>query len=334
MVPRTCDTTAESPVRPVKITAMVSSAAMKISPMHSDETTMNLPRSVIELESKVATLMEENEQLREQLRLVSMERQHDHHRDHKQQQQPPPLLVGGKVEVEETRSSKELFAMQQAIRESEERHKTLFENMNQGCVYHDATGQTVIANKSALQILGLSMDQMLGKVLIDPQWRFVREDGSTLPIEEYPIMLALQGKPVRNMKMGVYNTIEQRVRWVMLDAMTRCREGERTPYEAYTIFTDITEEMETKMNLIRAKEIAEEADYLKSGKKAKRNEKNNLHSFLLVLAIIPLFIDVSLFSHLAILFLSVSMLLVLLMMRFLVIQKRFNSVLGDNVTRN
>ena len=34
----------------------------------------------------------------------------------------------------------EYFAMQQAIQESEERHKTLFENMKQGVVYHDSTG--------------------------------------------------------------------------------------------------------------------------------------------------------------------------------------------------
>ena len=68
----------------VKVTAMASSAAMKISPSPSDETTVNLSRRNYELESQVAKLTEENEQLREQLRLISMERQHDHH--HQQQQ--------------------------------------------------------------------------------------------------------------------------------------------------------------------------------------------------------------------------------------------------------
>ena len=125
---------------------------------------------------------------------------------------------------------------------------------------------TINGNASALRILGLTMDQILGKTPIHPQWRFVRDDGSDLPVEEYPAVLALSGKRVANLKMGVYNTVEQQIRWVVMDAMPRFREGEDKPYQAYTIFTDVTEEREMQTNLVRSKEMAEEADQLKSRK--------------------------------------------------------------------
>eukprot|EP00977_Amphora_coffeiformis_P020459 scaffold8271_cov171-Amphora_coffeaeformis.AAC.16 len=158
----------------------------------------------------------------------------------------------------------ENISMEQAARESEERHRTLFENMNQGVIYHDANGRTTDANRAALRILGLSMDQMLGKETMNPQWKFVRQDGSTLPVEEYPAVLALQGQVVHGMTFGVFNCTEQQVRWVKLDAIPRFRPGEDKPYQAYTIFTDLTEEVKVEQALLRAKEKAEEADQLKS----------------------------------------------------------------------
>ena len=154
--------------------------------------------------------------------------------------------------------------MEEVVRESEERHLTLFENMQQGVVYHRADGNTMAANESALRILGLTMDQMLGKTPMDPQWKFVREDGSTLPVDEYPAVQALSGKYITSMIMGVYNCVDEDIRWIQVDGTPRFRPGEDKPYQAYTIFTDITPSQQIQQNLKRAKEKAEEADQLKS----------------------------------------------------------------------
>lgn len=158
----------------------------------------------------------------------------------------------------------ENYTLDEALRESEERHRTLFENMTQGVVYHAADGRVTDANQAALRILGLSEDQILGKEPMDPQWRFVRHDGSTIPVEEYPAVVALQGERVESMTFGVYNTLVQDFNWIKLDAVPRFRPGEDTPYQAYTIFSDMTEEETMKKRLLRAKEKAEEADQLKS----------------------------------------------------------------------
>jgi signal transduction histidine kinase len=105
---------------------------------------------------------------------------------------------------------------------------------------------------------------------MDPQWRFINPDGSTIPVEEYPAVVALSGKPVSNKVMGVYYN-QKDVHWIVLDAMPRYRpddddddRDQQQPYEAYTIFSDITKTKEEELNLLRAKQKAEEADQLKS----------------------------------------------------------------------
>ena len=158
----------------------------------------------------------------------------------------------------------EKYTLDEALRESEERHRTLFENMTQGVIYHAADGRVTDANQAALRFLGLTKDQILGKEPMDPQWRFVYHDGSTIPVEEYPAVVALQGRRVESMTFGVYNTLVEDINWIKLDAVPRFRPGEDTPYEAYTIFSDMTEEVTMKKRLLRAKEKAEEADQLKS----------------------------------------------------------------------
>ena len=68
-----------------------------------------------------------------------------------------------------------------ALRESEERYRTTFETIVQGIVYQDTEGCIVSANPAAQEILGLSLDQMLGRTSLDPRWKAIHEDGSISP---------------------------------------------------------------------------------------------------------------------------------------------------------
>jgi len=105
--------------------------------------------------------------------------------------------------IEDISARKEV---EQALRESEERHRTLFESMAQGVVYHDADGHITAANPAAERIIGLTLDQMRGLTSMDPRWRALREDGSDLPGEEHPLTVArLTGKPVRDVVTAVFN---------------------------------------------------------------------------------------------------------------------------------
>jgi PAS domain S-box-containing protein len=127
------------------------------------------------------------------------------------------------------------------LRDSERRHRTLFETMTQGVVYQDARGRITAANPAALQVLGLTLEQMQGRTSMDPEWRAVHPDGSPFPGEEHPAMVALRtGKEVRNVVMGVYNPAHGDHTWISIDAVPQFEAGEEAPQHVFTTFTDIT----------------------------------------------------------------------------------------------
>ncbi|MBA4386120.1 MAG: hypothetical protein C0410_15395, partial [Anaerolinea sp.] len=74
---------------------------------------------------------------------------------------------------------------------SEERYRSLIQKVQTAIVVHNGQGQILTSNTFAQELLGLSDDQLLGKALIDPDWHFIREDGSVLPVSEYPVSLVL-----------------------------------------------------------------------------------------------------------------------------------------------
>ncbi|MBN2240672.1 MAG: PAS domain S-box protein [Dehalococcoidales bacterium] len=128
------------------------------------------------------------------------------------------------------------------LKESEERYRTLFETMSQGVVYQSASGEIVMANPAAERILGLTVDQMMGRTSGDPQWRSIHEDGTDFPGEEHPSMIALKtGKPVTDVIMGIFHHPENRYHWIAINAIPLFNQGEEKPYQVYTTFTDITE---------------------------------------------------------------------------------------------
>jgi len=131
---------------------------------------------------------------------------------------------------------------EQALRESEDRHRTLFETMLTGVVYQDADGHITSANPAAQRILGLTLEQMQGRTSTDPRWKSIHEDGSDFPGSEHPSMTALRtGREVRDVVMGVYNPVVGDYRWISIDAVPQYRPGESRPYQVFTTFDDITD---------------------------------------------------------------------------------------------
>ncbi|MBI3805670.1 MAG: PAS domain S-box protein [Nitrospirae bacterium] len=131
---------------------------------------------------------------------------------------------------------------EEGLRHSEEKYRTLFETMTQGVVYQDEEGKILSANPSAERILGLTIDQMQGRSSFDLDWRAIRDDGSALPGEAHPAMVALRtGAPVKNVIMGVFHPEEKGYRWINVNAIPQFRPGEKKPYQVYATFADITE---------------------------------------------------------------------------------------------
>ncbi len=139
---------------------------------------------------------------------------------------------------------------EEALRESEEKHRLLFETMAQGVVYQDAEGNIFSANPAAERVLGLTQDQMMGRTSMDPRWRSIHEDGADFPGETHPAMVALKtGESVNDVIMGVFLPEKEEYRWLRINAVPQIREGEEKPYQVYTTFTDITESRQAEQAL-------------------------------------------------------------------------------------
>lgn len=148
----------------------------------------------------------------------------------------PVKMLGSHVDITHLRQ------VEENLLESESKYRHLFETMTQGVVIQDADGKVIEANQAACEILGLTMDQMLGKTAYDPRWRLIHEDGSPYDPAEMPSNVALRtGKPSESVQCGIYVPEQAEYRWIIIGSVPRFEDGETTPFVTMTVFTDISE---------------------------------------------------------------------------------------------
>jgi len=143
-------------------------------------------------------------------------------------------------------------AMEQALRESENRLKLLVQNLNAGVVVHAPDTQILLANKQASKLLGLSLDQMMGKKAIDPAWTFIHEDESPMPLDEYPVTrIFARREAIRDLVLGIQRPVTKDCVWVVVNGFPDF-EPDGTLKQVVVTFFDITElkkaEKENKKN--------------------------------------------------------------------------------------
>jgi len=142
--------------------------------------------------------------------------------------------------------------LEERLRDSEERFRTVVDNMNDGVVLFDHKGRVVIVNPSAAHILGLSREQLNGQTAIDHNWRTIREDGSNFPGEEYPISVVLQTRVAqKNVVMGVYHPKDGLI-WIKVNADPVMLGGS---FAVLVTFTDISELRRTQEELKRERDL-------------------------------------------------------------------------------
>lgn len=135
------------------------------------------------------------------------------------------------------------------LREEQDLLNETFAALEEGVVVQDSSGQIVSANASAALILGLSMDQLLGRTSFDPRWRAMHEDGKPFAGEDHPVSVALrEGVPVSDVLMGVHHP-EGQLAWISITARPIFRHGESKPYAAVGSFRDVTAERNRQLQL-------------------------------------------------------------------------------------
>ncbi|TVR75712.1 MAG: PAS domain S-box protein, partial [Spirochaetaceae bacterium] len=127
------------------------------------------------------------------------------------------------------------------LRRTEREHRRLFETISQGIIYQDADGTISSANPAAQRILGLTLDQMQGRTSMDPRWKMILEDGTSVEGPDHPAMIALRtGETVGPVVRGIYHPGKDAHIWLRIIAIPLFRGGEERPFRAYATFEDIT----------------------------------------------------------------------------------------------
>jgi diguanylate cyclase (GGDEF)-like protein/PAS domain S-box-containing protein len=139
--------------------------------------------------------------------------------------------------------------MEEALRESEQRYRSVITTMAEGIVLQQADGSITACNGSAERILGLTASQMMGRTSIDERWRAIHEDGSPFPGETHPAIVTLRTwQPQFNVIMGVYKP-DGSLTWISINSQPLFQPNELKPYAVVATFTDITARKQAQLAL-------------------------------------------------------------------------------------
>ncbi len=128
-----------------------------------------------------------------------------------------------------------------ALQASEEEHRLLIQHLHAGVVVHAADTRILLANAQASVVLGLSPEQMQGKVALDPAWSFVREDESPMPLAEYPVnQVVATRQSIRDLVVGINRPLTRDRAWGLVNAFPELDEAGGLRRVVVT-FVDITE---------------------------------------------------------------------------------------------
>jgi diguanylate cyclase (GGDEF)-like protein/PAS domain S-box-containing protein len=135
-------------------------------------------------------------------------------------------------------------------------HFEVLMNLHTGVVVHAPDTRIVFANKRAVQLLGLSEDQLLGRTAIDPQWCFTDRDGKRLPADKYPVSVVLAtGRPLQETEFGVLAPGREAVVWVLASAFPEF-EADGPLMRIVVNFHDISVRRGMEADLLRSRAFA------------------------------------------------------------------------------
>ncbi|MGD9169872.1 MAG: PAS domain S-box protein, partial [Candidatus Thiodiazotropha sp.] len=141
------------------------------------------------------------------------------------------------------------------LRKSETKFRTLVQKIQAAVVVYGAESQILTSNSMAQDLLGLSEEQLLGKTAIDPAWHFLREDGSAMPREEYPVNRVLATHSgLQNYVTGIDRPDRDEPIWALVNAIPIFDKTDKIT-QVIVNFTDITKQKKAQQHLLASEQL-------------------------------------------------------------------------------
>src|SRR3954453_10249482 len=135
----------------------------------------------------------------------------------------------------------DLARAQEQLSESEARHTIVLDALHEGVMMGDRLGRILTYNPAALKILNPGGDELAPSTISDPAWQVTGEDGSVMPLEEFPVSITLStGKPCADRILGLQRTDGTRT-WISVNTQGVFHPGEELPRAVVISITDVTE---------------------------------------------------------------------------------------------
>jgi len=155
-----------------------------------------------------------------------------------------------------TKSKSDMLAYNQQeeiIIQNESEFRIAFNELLIGVVIHNSKTQIIYSNSQASKILGLSNEQMLGKIAIDKEWMFVYENLDPIQLADYPVNKVLHLKSsISNYKLGIKHSESEPITWVNVNATPFFNANNNSIEKVIVNFVDITKQKNAEDSLRRS----------------------------------------------------------------------------------
>ncbi len=122
-------------------------------------------------------------------------------------------IIGGWTDMSE------LVQTEDALKQSEKKHRFLLEQVNAGMIVHSLDTRIIACNEQAQRLFGLNEDDLVGAFASDYGHSFVNEDGTLTAFDDFPVNQVINThKSVKNRVLGIERNDLDDIVWVMVNA--------------------------------------------------------------------------------------------------------------------
>src|SRR5262249_52766156 len=133
----------------------------------------------------------------------------------------------------------------------EARFRALVDNLGVAVVVQGAAGDVKLANRAALELLGLTLEELTGR-----DWDVIHDDGTPMARAAFPAARAVATRlPVRDVVMGLGRPGRRDRLWLLVNSIPELDEGGSVKKVICT-FNDVTERRRMQARLALADRLA------------------------------------------------------------------------------